>query len=133
MIARTVVLIGVLVAITAPTARAASGNGLYAPYPGVVGSGPAQAYYAQLGLALTAAQLRDGRFTGSLAPAPANRPSERAGARGGGASIPAAGAVLALAVLAAAVASVRRAAAHAAPDGGPLRTPRARGTDLRGR
>jgi hypothetical protein len=130
---RAIVLIVVLVAIAAPTARAASDNGLYKPYPGATSVGPAEAYYAQLGLALTAAQLRDGRFTGSLSGSAASGPSERAGASGGGLRISALAAVMTLALLAAAVASLRRVGADAAPHERPLITPHATRTDMPGR
>ena len=75
---RSLILSGAVLAIFAASA-AASGNGLYEPYPAAIGAGGAESYYAQLGDPLTAVQLDKGVFRhGLLASAPAG-PSARAG------------------------------------------------------
>lgn len=64
----------------AAPALAASGNGLYEPYPAGVGDAGAQVYYATLGRTVSAAQLDQGAFTGAMRASPsANGPSSRAG------------------------------------------------------
>lgn len=79
--ARLVILIGVVFALAAPPALAASGNGLYKPFPAATAAGTAaQAYYAQLGLALTNRQLTNGTYTAALPATAARGPSHRAGA-----------------------------------------------------
>jgi hypothetical protein len=77
---RAIILSGLLAAILAPAAAAASGNGLYKPYPAAVGSGGARSYYARLGHRPTQAQLAVGVFRHGFAAAAAGGPSERAGA-----------------------------------------------------
>ena len=71
----------------AAPALAASGNGLYEPYPAGVGDGGAQAYYATLGRSVSAAQLDRGTFGGGLPASSASGPSERAGVAATGAGI----------------------------------------------
>lgn len=77
--ARFLLLLSVLFALAASPALAASGNGLYKPFPAGSVPGAAQAYYAQLGLALTARQLRNGSYTRVLPATSALGPSHRAG------------------------------------------------------
>jgi len=77
--ARLVILICVLFALAASPAWAASGNGLYKPFPAGSAPGAAQAYYAQLGLALTNRELSNGSYTRALPATSALGPSHRAG------------------------------------------------------
>jgi len=77
---RLAIFIIVLSGLCAAPAAAAPGNGLYKPYPAASSSNAAQTYYAQLGVALTNRQLRDGTFIGGLGPRAAAGPSHRAGA-----------------------------------------------------
>jgi hypothetical protein len=76
---RAVILSGVVLAIFAATAAASSGNGLYEPYPAVIGVSSAESYYAQLRHPLTTAQLDAGVFRRGLAPSAPAGPSARAG------------------------------------------------------
>lgn len=76
---RLIVVAVVLFGLTAGPAWAAGGNNLYAPYPTAGSAGASQAYYAQLGVALTNRQLKQGTFTGGLSAVPAGGPSHRAG------------------------------------------------------
>ncbi len=74
------IVVSLAVALAAPPALAASGNGLYEPYPAASQpGGPAASYYAQLGVAITPGRAKRGNFSG-LRPSTARGPSERAGA-----------------------------------------------------
>jgi hypothetical protein len=85
---RSIIVSGVLLAIFAAPAAASSGNGLYEPYPAVIGVSSAKSYYAQLDDPLTAAQLGAGVFRRGLAPSAPGGPSARAGVRAvGGAGV----------------------------------------------
>ena len=77
---RAIILSGLCLAIFAAPAAAGSGNGLYKPYPAVIGVGGAESYYARLGRPLTAAQLGHGRFRSGLRAAAPGGPNARAGA-----------------------------------------------------
>jgi hypothetical protein len=81
---RAVILTGLLVALCAPPALAASGNGLYEPYPSAVSHLAADSYYAKLGLRVSETALVRGRFAGGWAASAAGGPSERAGVGAGG-------------------------------------------------
>jgi hypothetical protein len=81
---RAALLIAILLAFSASPALAASGNGLYEPFPSTVKQGVAQAYFAKLGVRLSARALETGRLSGALAQRGANGPSRRAGAGAGG-------------------------------------------------
>ena len=105
---RALILTSLALAIGVPPAVAASGNGLYKPYPAVVGPGSAEAYYAQLGLALTPAALREGRFNAGLRASAASGPSESAGATSVASGVWELAAIGVLALLAAGVALLRR-------------------------
>ena len=109
---RLIVITCLALTMSAPTAAAASGNGLYKPYPAVNGLGTAQAYYAQLGLTPTASQLSRGDFSGGLAASSVSGPSHRAGAAGASLGLTALLAVAVLGLVAAAgvALSSRRAA-----------------------
>ncbi len=104
---REMILLSELLAVTAAPALAASGNGLYKPYPAATDPTAAQAYYAELGVALTNRQLRVGRFIGGLHAAAARGPSHRAGATAVGMGYGALIAVGAIALLAAGAVALR--------------------------
>jgi hypothetical protein len=76
---RSIIVSGVLFAIFAASAAASPGNGLYEPYPAVIGVSSAESYYAQLGHPLTEAQLNVGVFRHGLAASGSGGPSARAG------------------------------------------------------
>ncbi len=103
---RLVILMALLVALGCSPAWAVSGNGLYSPYPAATDPTAAQAYYAQLGVALTVGQIRRGTFSGGLRPSAQGGPSHRAGATAvdlGYGALAAVGLVALLAAVAAAV------------------------------
>jgi hypothetical protein len=108
---RLVVVTLVLFSLGAGPALAADGNGLYKPYPAPAASGTPQAYYAQLGVALTRREVRDGAFTGGLTASRAVGPSLRAGATHIGLGYGALAVVALLALATAGVAAARRPAA----------------------
>ena len=74
-----------MLALLAAPALAASGNGLYKPYPAVNGGSWASNYYAQLGISQSDTQLTQGTFSSrTLASASTPGPSRRAGVDLGG-------------------------------------------------
>jgi hypothetical protein len=104
---RSIIVSGVLLAIFAAPAAASSGNGLYEPYPAVIGASSAESYYAELGHPLTAAQLGAGVFRRGLAPSAPGGPSARAGVTTPGLGVWELLVGVAVALLAAALASRR--------------------------
>ena len=116
---RAAVLTSLLLAVLAPPALAQSGNGLYKPYPAAIGSESAKAYYAQLGLTLTTAALRKGRFSSGMAASAASGPSDRAEATAAGLGIGELVAIGALALVVAGGVTCRRIRQPATPPAGP--------------
>jgi hypothetical protein len=104
---RAVILSSALLALGASPAFAGSGNGLYQPFPAAVSYGPAISYYAHLHLSLGAAQLRVGRFSGTLRFLHSHGPSDRAAARPVGLGTAGLVVVGAIALIAAALAAAR--------------------------
>jgi hypothetical protein len=101
---RLLLLICVCWIAGATPAAAASGSGLYEPYPAGVGASGAQEYYASLGRTVSPAQLDRGAFIGGLRASSSSGPSGRAGVAAPGAGVWELAAVGACALLAAALA-----------------------------
>jgi hypothetical protein len=115
---RVILLVFVLLALAVSPALAASGNGLYKPFPASSTPGTAaQAYYAQLGLSLSNRQLTEGTHTPALPAAPALGPSHRAGATPAGLGYAPFVIVGLLALLAGGLAALRGASRSDVADG----------------